>query len=148
MNMLSIPEIFSQFSYYQENYLSLIQQPELYYTAVEGAFVSVRPFATVQLYLGDLLQLWFSEKWLVESARESWIATYFSAQTEAQERVYIYALEGKLWSKPLQAQAWSKSQHASCTVQLERTLKYYCYYKALTAPQPKLKSVQKTFHHV
>ncbi|WP_336929310.1 hypothetical protein [Acinetobacter tandoii] len=147
MNTLSIPEIFSQFSYYQENYLSLIQQPELYYTVVEGAFVSVKPFATVQLYLGDLLQLWFSEKWLVESERESWIATYFSEQTEVQERVYIYALEGKLWSKSLQAQAWSKSQHASCTVQLERTLKYYCYYKALTAPQSKLKSVQKTFHH-
>jgi len=147
MNTLSIPEIFSQFSYYQENYLSLIQQPELYYTAVEGAFVSIQPFATVQLYLGDLLQLWFSEKWLVESERESWIATYFSEQTEAQERVYIYALEGKLWSKSLQAQAWSKSQHASCTIQLERTLKYYCYYKALTAPQSKLKSVQKTFHH-
>lgn len=147
MNTLSIPEIFSQFSYYQENYLSLIQQPELYYTVVEGAFVSVKPFATVQLYLGDLLQLWFSEKWLVESERESWIATYFSEQTEVQERVYIYALEGKLWSKSLQAQAWSKSQHASCTVQLEPTLKYYCYYKALTAPQSKLKSVQKTFHH-
>lgn len=141
MNTLSIPEIFSQFSYYQENYLSLIQQPELYYTAVEGAFVSVRPFATVQLYLGDLLQLWFSEKWLVESARESWIATYFSEQIEAQERVYIYALEGQLWSKPLQAQAWLKSEHASCTVQLEHTLKYYCYYKALSAPQYKLKPV-------
>ncbi|USE84224.1 hypothetical protein [Acinetobacter tibetensis] len=139
MNTLSIPEIFSQFSYYQENYLSLIQQPELYYTAVEGAFVSVRPFATVQLYLGDLLQLWFSEKWLVESARESWIATYFSEQIEAQERVYIYALEGQLWSKPLQAQAWLKSEHASCIVQLEHTLKYYCYYKALSAPQYKLK---------
>lgn len=139
MNTLSIPEIFSQFSYYQENYLSLIQQPELYYTAVEGAFVSVRPFATVQLYLGDLLQLWFSEKWLVESARESWIATYFSEQIEAQERVYIYALEGQLWSKPLQAQAWLKSEHASCIVQLEHTLKYYCYYKALSVPQYKLK---------
>lgn len=139
MNTLSIPEIFSQFSYYQENYLSLIQQPELYYKAVEGAFVSVRPFATVQLYLGDLLQLWFSEKWLVESARESWIATYFSEQIEAQERVYIYALEGQLWSKPLQAQAWLKSEHASCIVQLEHTLKYYCYYKALSAPQYKLK---------
>ena len=106
---------------------------------MEGAFVSIQPFATVQLYLGYLLQLWFSEKWLVESERESWIATYFSEQTEAQERVYIYALEGKLWSKSLQAQAWSKSQHASCTVQLERTLKYYCYYKALSAPQYKLK---------
>ena len=147
MNTLSIPEIFSQFSYYQENYLSLIQQPELYYTVVEGAFVSVRPFATVQLYLGDLLQLWFSEKWLVQSKPESWISAYFSAQTEEQERVYIYALEGQLWSKPLQAQAWSKSQHAARTVQLEHTLKYYCYYKALSAPQYKLKPVQKTYHH-
>lgn len=147
MNTLSIPEIFSQFSYYQENYLSLIQQPELYYTVVEGAFVSVRPFAAVQLYLGDLLQLWFSEKWLVQSKPESWISAYFSAQTEEQERVYIYALEGQLWSKPLQAQAWSKSQHAACTVQLEHTLKYYCYYKALSAPQYKLKPVQKTYYH-
>ncbi|PJG43867.1 hypothetical protein XA39_04650 [Acinetobacter tandoii] len=147
MNTLSIPEIFSQFSYYQDNYLSLIQQSELYYTAVEGAFVSVRPFAAVQLYLGDLLQLWFSEKWLVESERQSWIASYFSSETEVKERAYVYALDGQLWSKSLQAQAWSQSRNAACTIQLERTLKYYCYYKALTAPQFKLDAAQKNYHH-
>lgn len=148
MNTLSIPEIFSQFSYYQENYLTLLQQPEHYYTPVEGAQVSVRPFATVPLYLGDLLQLWFSEKWLVESARQSWIESYFSTETDTQERVYVFALEGQLWSKPLQAQAWSQAQNTVCEIKLERTLKYYCYYKALSTPQFKVDPAQKCLQKV
>jgi hypothetical protein len=148
MNTLSIPEIFSQFSYYQENYLTLLQQPEHYYTPVEGAQVSVRPFATVPLYLGDLLQLWFSEKWLVESARQSWIESYFSTEADTQERVYVFALEGQLWSKPLQAKAWSQAQNAVCEIQLERTLKYYCYYKALSTPQFKVDAAQKCLQKV
>ena len=67
MNTLNISDIFSQFSYYQEHYLSILSTPEQYYTAVEGAYIHVWPLAPQDLYLGDLLQLWFSEKWLINT---------------------------------------------------------------------------------
>ena len=56
MNTLSISDIFSQFSYYQEHYLSILSTPEQYSTALEGAFIHVWPLSPQDLYLGDLLQ--------------------------------------------------------------------------------------------
>ena len=67
MQTLTIAEIFSDFSFYQDHYLSIIAQPEQYFTPVQGVFIQVWPVGTQPLYLGDLLQLWFSEKWLIQS---------------------------------------------------------------------------------
>ena len=66
MNTLTIPQIFSQLSFYQDHYLDIIQDSAQYFTPVAGAEIRLWPLATKQLYLGDLLQLWFAEKWLVE----------------------------------------------------------------------------------
>lgn len=38
MTILNIETIFSNFSFYQQNYLDILQDPERYYTPVENAF--------------------------------------------------------------------------------------------------------------
>ena len=67
MNTLTISQIFENFSFYQENYLSILQDSEQYFIQVEQAYLDVWPFTEKKLYLGDLLQLWFSEKWLINT---------------------------------------------------------------------------------
>ena len=67
MHTLTIAEIFSNFSFYQNHYISIIQDPERYQTAVEDACIQVWPVGTQPLYLGDLLQLWCSDKWLINA---------------------------------------------------------------------------------
>lgn len=69
MTILNIQTIFSNFSFYQQNYLDILQDPERYYTPVENAFLNTFPFKQNALYLGDLLQLWFGNKWKIENAR-------------------------------------------------------------------------------
>ena len=67
MNTLTISQIFENFLFYQENYLSILQDSEQYFIQVEQAYLDVWPFTEKKLYLGDLLQLWFSEKWLINT---------------------------------------------------------------------------------
>jgi hypothetical protein len=38
MTTLSIESIFSNFSFYQDHYLEIIQDPQQYYTSVENSF--------------------------------------------------------------------------------------------------------------
>ena len=57
MNTLTISQIFSNLSFYKDQYLNIIQSADLYFTEVEGAFVDLFPFKKQQLFLGDLLQL-------------------------------------------------------------------------------------------
>ena len=67
MKTLCIQSIFSNFSFYQQNYLQIIQNPEQYYIAVENACVNTFPFRQQVLFLGDLLQLWFGHKWKIQN---------------------------------------------------------------------------------
>ena len=65
MNTLTISDIFANLADYQDQYLFIISNPEQYYTPVELAYIDVWPVGYTDLYVGDLLQLWFSERWLV-----------------------------------------------------------------------------------
>ncbi len=44
MTTLTISQIFEKFSFYQENYLSILQNPEQYHIEVEQAYLDVWPF--------------------------------------------------------------------------------------------------------
>jgi hypothetical protein len=68
MKTLTIASIFSNFDFYQQNYLNVLTQSESYYTPVEDAWIDAYPFKKQNLYLGDLLQLWFSSKWNVHNS--------------------------------------------------------------------------------
>ena len=118
MNTLTIPQIFSQLSFYQDHYLEIIQDSAQYFTPVAGAEIRLWPLATKQLYLGDLLQLWFAEKWLVE-----------------KERQYIYELAGNLLTGSNQSKVWQASAKETQVLSVANVSKHYFEYRALTQPK-------------
>ena len=50
MNTLTISDIFANLATYQDQYLSIISNPEQYYTPVESAYIDVWPVGCVDLY--------------------------------------------------------------------------------------------------
>ena len=44
MKTLTVSSIFSNFDFYQRNYLNILNQPESYYTLVEDAWINAFPF--------------------------------------------------------------------------------------------------------
>lgn len=44
MKTLTIASIFSNFDFYQQNYLNVLTQSESYYTPVEDAWIDAYPF--------------------------------------------------------------------------------------------------------
>lgn len=138
MNTLSISQIFSNISFYQTNYLSLIQDPIQYFTPVAGAEIKLWPLATQQLYLGDLLQLWFAEKWLVEQERQFSFELFLNAADLAPEQkdLYIYAICGNLVTGANQSQVWQASQQKNQNISLANVSKHYFEYRALSQPKP------------
>ena len=91
MNTLTIPQIFSQLSFYQDHYLEIIQDSAQYFTLVAGAEIRLWPLATKQLYLGDLLQLWFAEKWLVEKERQFSFEIFLNMPEARKRSLYLCA---------------------------------------------------------
>lgn len=132
MNTLSIPEIFENLSFYQEQYLSIISDPVQYQTPVQGAYVNVWPLGHQDLYLGDLLQLWFSEKWLINTecrlrAEHPDDGRKFPLQRDRD--LYLYQLAGSALSGSNRSKVWSVSEQKELSVELDSALKYYCFQK-------------------
>lgn len=138
MYTLSIPEIFSNFSFYKENYLEIIQSSEQYFTEVDGAFIDVWPFKKQSLYLGDLLQLWFAEKWRVDLAPAFEIEQYLAAvdvHTPHIHSVYIYAISANILNGFNSTLLWNQQTQQQQWVDLNSTLKNYCEFIACQRPQ-------------
>lgn len=93
MKTLTIASIFSNFDFYQQNYLNVLTQSESYYTPVEDAWIDAYPFKKQNLYLGDLLQLWFSSKWNVHNSLK---ILKSSKLLNSSKSLYIFQLEGEL----------------------------------------------------
>ncbi len=132
MNTLTIPEIFSNLSFYQDNYLSIISDAEQYHTPVEQAYIDLWPLGHTDLYLGDLLQLWFSEKWLINTP----CLRLFNHPDDGRkiplqrERdLYLYQLSGSALSGNNRSQVWSCAEAQSVRVIVDSPLKYYGIYK-------------------
>lgn len=137
MQTLSISQIFSQFSYYQDNYLSILNNPDLYYTAVSEAYIHVWPFQKQSLFLGDLLQLWFAEKWVVEPIHQFQFEVFLNEQTSeiiAKDH-YVYAITGHFFTGENHSKAWNSSTETKVNVCLNSGFKNYCEFKALTRPK-------------
>lgn len=150
MNTLKISQIFSQISYYQNSYLNIIADPIQYFTIVEEAVVSVWPFKAQQLYLGDLLQLWFSEKWCIEPQNgfelEDLIHTPKSQH--ATEKSYIYSIQGNIFTGRNQIEAWSlKNQHVDLFT-AQQLIKFYTEFKALCQPVLKCNQAHSAYKFV
>ena len=136
MNTLSISQIFTSLDFYQENYLSILASSD-YYTPVENAYINVWPLGHVDLYLGDLLQLWFSEKWLInqECLR---LADHPDdgrrIPLQREQDLYLYQLSGSALSGSNRCRVWSQSEQKEIRVSLNSALQYYGGYKGTSRP--------------
>ena len=135
MNTLTIPQIFAQLSFYQENYLDIIQDSTRYFTPVHGAEIRLWPLATKQLYLGDLLQLWFAEKWLVEKERQFSFEIFLNMPEAQKKDLYIYELAGNLLTGSNQSKVWQASAKETQVLSVANVSKHYFEYRALTQPK-------------
>ena len=137
MHTLSISEIFSNFDFYQENYLSILSEPNQYYIAVDSAYIHIHPFEKTQLFLGDLLQLWFSGKWKVaEQQATSLTETLFEEVTQKSHlELYIYQIENRHFFGKNLASTWSFSDAKTKTIECDSALKAWCEYKLLSRPK-------------
>ncbi|MFW1748471.1 hypothetical protein ACG9XW_20020 [Acinetobacter guillouiae] len=152
MNTLTISQIFENFSVYQENYLSILQDPEQYFIQVEQAYLDVWPFTEKKLYLGDLLQLWFSEKWLINTPCR--LLNSSSSDKQATQKpvqrtqdFYLFQLSGSTLSGSNHAQIWSVSEQKVLYVSLDRIFKYYCYFESIERPKKHPQNPFKLFQH-
>ena len=147
MHTLTIAEIFSNLSFYQDNYLSIIQDPERYQTAVEDAYIQVWPVGTQALYLGDLLQLWFSDKWLINSPCQLLLDSYSNGRKQAFQRdhdLYLYQLNGSALSGRNNSKVWSVSEQKKLAVSLDSVFKYLCIYKGTSRPEVPYSTLTKS----
>lgn len=137
MNTLTVAQIFSNFQFYQENYLSIISNPTEYHTPVDSAYISVWPLGDTQLHLGDLLQLWFSEKWLINSPIQLLLQNTVRGQKKPFQRdqdLYLYQLAGSALSGTNTSKVWSRSEQKTLAVSLNSVFQYVCEFKGTTRP--------------
>ncbi|MFC6053749.1 hypothetical protein A6M14_00050 [Acinetobacter sp. Ac_877] len=143
MNTLTIPQIFANFSFYKENYLSIIKNADQYYVPVEGAEVQVWPLASHQLFLGDLLQLWFADKWTVDVNKSELINTILRDKTlnQSEQDLFVYELNGSSVTEQDTSKAWSLRENKSVDISVGTIFQFYCVFKGLSRP---IQNLQQT----
>ena len=136
MNTLSISDIFQNLDYYKTHYLSILSHPDQYFTPVENAYIRVWPLGYIDLFLGDLLHLWFSEKWLINDSclrlgehKDDGRKTSFQREND----LYLYQLAGSALSGSNHSQVWSQSENKAIHVSLNSVFQYYANYKGTSA---------------
>ncbi|OTG66531.1 hypothetical protein [Acinetobacter silvestris] len=138
MNTLTIPEIFTNIDFYKENYLSILSNTEQYQTYVEDAFIDIWPVGKIALSLGDLLQLWFSEKWLINSPCHLLLENDYRGRKQSIQRdhdLYLYQLNGSALSGINNSKVWSVSESTQLSLLLDSVFKYFCIYRGTERPE-------------
>ncbi|WP_336167424.1 hypothetical protein [Acinetobacter sp. 161(2023)] len=131
MKTLTVASIFSNFDFYQHHYLNILSRTESYYTPVEGASIDAYPFKKQDLYLGDLLQLWFSSKWNVHGSLK---ILKSSKVLNPSKALYIFQLEGELLLGKNKVLAWSTEHQEIIELQLKNI--WTSYVVAQTCDRP------------
>ena len=142
MYTLTTAQIFSNLSFYQENYLDILQSSEAYFTQVKDAFIDIQPFKKRSLYLGDLLKLWFAEKWTIQLAQHFNVEEYLAALDvihQKDQRGYIFSIQANLLTGSNQTQVWLADHHQSKSIVLDSVLKNYCEYLNCDRPKDQFK---------
>ena len=145
MNTLTIPQIFANFSFYKENYLSIINNADQYYVPVKGAEVQIWPLTAHQLFLGDLLQLWFAGKWTVDNKRKLLINTILRDKTldQTEQDLFVYEIKGSSISGEDSSTAWSRSEDKAVDISVGSIFQFYCVFKGLSRPIQTFNSAEK-----
>jgi len=134
MTTLRIESIFSNFSFYQDHYLEIIQNPQQYYTSVDHSFLNTFPFKKQTLYLGDLLQLWFGNKWKIEDYNNLLIEKNSLAVRQSIP-LYLFQLGGELILGANTALAWSVAENKIVSVQVKSIWQYAVFSHLCTRPK-------------
>ena len=140
MTILSISSIFSNLPFYQYHYLDILHDAEQYYTPVEGAFLNTFPFKQHTLYLGDLLQLWFGNKWKIQNSKNL-LSQKNAAIVDEHAPLYIFQLGGELILGSNTALAWSVAEQKIVAVQVKSIWQYAVL--SHTCHRPKLSVERK-----
>lgn len=142
MNTLTISQIFSNFSFYKESYLSIIKNADQYYVPVEGAEVQIWPLTSHQLFLGDLLQLWFANKWTVDNKKKLLINTILRDKTLAsvEQDLFVYEIKGSSITGQDSSKAWSLSENKAVDISVGSIFQFYFVFKSLSRPIQTLNS--------
>lgn len=137
MNTLTIAHLFLNLQSYKDQYLTILENPEQYFVPIADAYINIWPVGKEQLYLGDLLQLWLGEKWIVNTKKAPLINTILRDQTKAVPEFdrYVFSLQGNLLTSQNSAQAWSIDASESEALSIESLFHYYCVFKSLSRPQ-------------
>ena len=145
MNTLTIPQIFANFSFYKENYLSIINNADQYYVPVQGAEVQIWPLTAHQLFLGDLLQLWFGDKWTVDSKKKLLINTILRDKSldQADQDLFVYEIKGSSITGQDASKAWSLSENKEVDISVGSIFQFYCVFKGLSRPVQTFSQTEK-----
>ena len=135
MNTLSISDIFKNLAFYQAQYPHILKDKHQYQTVVQDAVLDVWPAKQKQLYLGDLLQLWFSQKWLVNldctlRQTDKAFPPLFNPKIQRDD-LYLCELHGNGVLGKGVAKVWSVSEQQILEVELEGCWQYYCTYHTI-----------------
>ena len=136
MQTLTISQIFSQLAFYQTEYLNILNTPSQYHIPVQNAHIDFWPFKHAQLCLGELLQLWFGDKWILQPTLQIFDAKPVLKRHLLQTHdLYLYDLHGNVLTGQCEAWAWSLSKNQAVRVDVDSAVQYYSLYKSLSAPQ-------------
>ncbi|MHA3048724.1 hypothetical protein [Acinetobacter sp. ANC 4641] len=139
MPFLRIQDIFANFQFYKENYLSILKNPQSYYQAVADAGIHFAILSEQKVYLGDLLQLWFGDKWTEHQAKQlqQGESNYWQPvqQDSASSDIFVFAIQGQGIGKHAKALAWSQHDAQIREIYLDRVLPYYFNFIALERPK-------------
>lgn len=135
MNTLTVADIFKNIAFYQARYQAILNNQTEYQTPVQDAVLEVWPAQSRVLYLGDLLQLWFSQKWLINSEctllkKDQTFPQLFNPKIQRDD-LYLCELHGNAVLGKSIAKVWSVSEQQLLEVELEGSLQYYCSYKTV-----------------
>lgn len=136
-----MPKSFQIFLFIKIIIFRLFKIQNGYQTAVEDACIQVWPVGTQPLYLGDLLQLWFSDKWLINAPCQLLLDSYSNGRKQSLQRdhdLYLYQLNGSALSGRNNSKVWSRSEQKKLSVSLDSVFKYLYIYKETTRPEDTL----------
>ncbi|WP_416255775.1 hypothetical protein [Acinetobacter puyangensis] len=138
MSTLLVSKIFNHFDFYQKNYQTILLNPTQYYIAVENAYLQLPFSVKIPLFLGDLLQLWFSQQWVYHT-----IDAYLFNPQDIPFKIntdrniyYLYQIDCSGLSRNSAKVYTAQNQQENITLHLHQILQYLSTYKLLTRPQP------------
>lgn len=127
MHKLTIQYVFSNFQFYQQNYQHIMTSADDYYQPVESALLDFSVISQEQIYLGDLLQLWFNQNW------QSFELFVENKQLNLNGISYIFAIKKRLHQSI--AYVWSPLNQQVLSIEISNDLALYLPFIQLVRPK-------------